>query len=228
MMIKAVETQKYKKATTIPTGNFKFSVTDCRFYCAQVEGMRVDDTEYYLNLENTRVQTKLMQSTTSLEKNDFNVEPMTHALTVAFRDTKAGNDTRFSQSRFVVGANDELKLNRMYVSYAGKQFPSPDADPDYDGSKDNTTQRYIETATNTGALFSEGGGESLVEWQKRGSIHYFSCPKDGNDRSTRVTVNTQFRDAITECNLLLFSHSTAALKVTIQNGLCVDAVVLDA
>lgn len=245
--IRAIEAPSYllsadtpKVGTTATT--YAFEVKDCRFYAAQVVGERVDDMEYYLDLENSRLQTSPIQNTTTLSQEYYNVSPTTYGLTVAFQDVNAGIDPRRSPSRFKIGnivdettgttrlANPELKLTRMFLQYGGKSFPQPDADPSYKitASDDYTTQRYIETMVNTGAYFSEGGGESIVDWQKRGAIHYFSAPKDGQDRSTRLTVNTMFaNDFANKARLLLFDHYKSAAKITVQRGMVVDVQLID-
>ena len=233
---------------TLPTfgekvTDVKFEIDNVRLYVAQVVGERVEDMTYYLDLESTRLSTQDMPITSNLSKEYFNVSPLTYALTVAFQDINAGIDPRHSASRFKVKdvvdektgattiANPELKLTRMFVQYAGKSFPQPDADPSFKttNANDYTTQRYVETQINCGSYFSEGGGETITDWQKRGSIHYFSCPKDGQDRSTRVTVNYQFNgDFSNKSRLLLFDHHSASAKITVQRGLVTDVEVIDA
>lgn len=246
--IRSIETPQYVQKANIPAfgttaTNIKFEVDSCRFYVAQVVGERVEDMTYYLDLETTRLQTAQMLATTSLAKEYFNVSPLTYALTVAYQSIDAGIDSRYSASRFTVGdivdektgvvslEDPELKLNRLFVQYAGKSFPQPDADPSYKvgDAKYYTTQRYVETQINCGSYFCEGGGESLYEWQKRGSLHYFSCPKDGQDRSTRATVNHQFAsDFSNKARILLFDHASMSCKITIQRGLVVSVELIDA
>ena len=230
LQIRAVETPVHN-ITSADQTTYNFTVSDCRFYAAQVVGERVEDMTYYIDLENTRVQMGLIKKTQGLSKDYYDVSPTTYGLTVAYQDVAAGIDTRRSCSRFTVGDNKELQITRLFLQYAGKSFPQPDADPSFKIGKqeDYTTQRYIETSINSGAYFSGGGGESIKSWQKRGAIHYFSTPKDGQDRCTRVTVNQQFATKFDdEANLMLFDHSKQCCKVTVQRGLVVSAEVLDA
>ena len=119
----------------------------------------------------------------------------------------------------------ELKRQRLFISYGNRNFPQPDAEPAYKigNADDYTTQRYVETSINSGAYFSEGGGESIDEWQRRGALHYFQTPKDGQDRSTRATVNCKFATSFdNEANICLFDHSRKAVQVTIQRGVVTD------
>ena len=195
-----------------------------------VEGPRVEDEEYYVGLENTRVQMADMTSTNTLTKEAFNVSSTTYGLTIAYQGAIAGSDTRRSAARFDTEEGKKKELTRLFLQYAGKAFPQPGADPQYSvgNAQDYTTQRYVETQLNTGSLFSEGGGESLVEYHKRGNIYYFSVPKDGLDRSTRLVVNQQFASTFTGCRLLAYDHSYSSLHVTIQRGLVTSVELIDA
>ena len=231
-------------ADTVKPTTYEFKVEDCRFFAAQVVGERVEDMSYYLDLENTNVRKSLLQTTNSLSKTFFELSPTTYGITVGFQDINAGIDPRRSPSRFTVAnvpadattgqlavTNPELKLNRMFLQYAGKSFPQPDADPSFKlgtSANDYTTQRYIETSINTGAYFSEGGGESIQDWQKRGCVHYFSCPKDAQDRSTRATINTMFSAKFdNKANLVVWDHFKSAAKVTIQRGMVTEVELID-
>ena len=151
-------------------------------------------------------------------------------MTIAYQGAIAGSDTRRSVARFNTEEGKEKELTRLFLQYAGKAFPQPDADPNYSvgNAQDYTTQRYVETQLNTGSLFSEGGGESLVEYHKRGNIYYFSVPKDGLDRSTRLVVNQQFASSFTGCRLLAYDHSSSSLHVVIQRGLVTSVELIDA
>ena len=231
-------------ADTVKPTTYEFKVEDCRFFAAQVVGERVEDMSYYLDLENTNVRKSLLQTTNSLSKTFFELSPTTYGITVGFQDINAGIDPRRSPSRFTVAdvpadtttgqlavVSPELKLNRMFLQYAGKSFPQPDADPSFKlgtSANDYTTQRYIETSINTGAYFSEGGGESIQDWQKRGCIHYFSTPKDAQDRSTRATINTMFSAKFdNKANLVVWDHFKSAAKVTIQRGMVTEVELID-
>ena len=245
--IRAVEIPKSIAVGNIPVfgtsaSSLSFNVLDTRFYRATIEGERVEDLTYYLDLENTSYQSQNLQITTSLTKQYFDVPPLTHALTVAYQNRNAGIDLRQSSSRFVCHGydsktneftgvvNNELTLQRIFVTYGGRSYPQPDGDPSYivGSAADYTTQRYIETITNSGGLFSEGGTESIQEWQKRGSYHHISCPRDGSDRSTRVVLNQQFSsDFSNQANIVLFAHSKSTAMVSVVRGLVVDVQVLD-
>lgn len=109
-----------------------------------------------------------------------------------------------------------------------------DADPSFTATKDYTTQRYIESQIYSGAMYDTGGGEDIQTYHDRGAYYYFAWPRDGTDRSTRVTVHNQFDIAIgapnntTNMRLLLFSHSKQVARVRVQDGRVVDVQLEDA
>ena len=205
--------------------DFKFNIEEIYLYVAKCSGPRVEDKEYFISLNKTNCNTTSLTSGQSLQKNYFNVSSTTNAISIAVQKLSPGDST-LSPSRFRSGG-DELSLNRMFLQYANKNFPSPDADPEFKAGVDYTTQRYIDTQINSGAYFSEGGSESILDWQKRGSYHHFLCPKDGQDRSTQLTVNTQFSQDLSNSTLLVFDHSTTAIKILITDAQVRECSVIE-
>lgn len=214
--------------------NFKLSVVNMYLYCATVEGPRADDITYLLDLEQTRCQSEKI-STTDFQQVNFDVSPSTYALTVAYQDLRAGENTAISASKFksyeavnVPTVAQEQKLDRFFINYAGQNLPAPDADPDFVAGKDYTIQRYVETQIYSGAYFDTGGAETIEEWHDRGSYYYFSWPRDGTDRSTRVNVHQKFNAGdVTNMRCLLFDHSKQVARVRVQDGRVVDVQVED-
>jgi hypothetical protein len=220
--------------------NFSYSIVDMYLYLNTVEGPREDNLTYFLDLDCTSCQSEGNLKPQFRQEN-FDVSPSTYALTVAFQDIRAGTDTRFSPTKFksyIVGPSagevgEELKMNRMYVSYAGQNLPSPDADPQFQTTTaiDYTTQRYMESQLYSNCYFSEGGAETLLEWKNRGPYYYFNWARDGSDRSTRVQVNQQFDTAVStnldNTRVLLFSHYKQVCAVRIAEGRVVDVTVQD-
>jgi len=89
---------------------------------------------------------------------------------------------------------EELKLNRLFISYGGSNYPSPDAEPSYiEGtglagslSTDYSVNRYIDSNIYSGAFFGVGGCESIEQWKDRGGLSLFRpVPNDNDDASTR-------------------------------------------
>ena len=217
--------------------NFQFEVATMYFYCNTVEGPRYDDGTYLLDLEQTNCQSEKIE-TTSFAQRNFDVSPSTYALSVAYQDIRAGNDTRASTSIFkayntAFTGTEELKLNRFFINYAGQNLPSPDADPDFTATRDYTVNRYVDSQLYSGAYYDSGGAESIQQWHERGAYYYFSWPRDGTDRSTRVIVNQQFTGDggsadVANMRLLLFSHSKQVARVRVSEGRVIDVQLEDA
>jgi hypothetical protein len=222
----------------------RFNVVDFYLYCNTVDGPRADNMSYLLDLNQTSCQQETIKNASFAQRN-YDISPSTYALTVAFQDGRCFNDTRISSSIFKCYSNNyvpdkELALNRMYISYAGMQRPSPDADPSFNSGVDRTVQRYVDTMIENGAYYDSGGAESIQEYHERGSYYYFSWAKDGTDRSTRVAVHAGFDAAqfvvsdpnpalnVNNANCLLFAHSKQVGKITVQDGMVTDVAVEDA
>jgi len=163
--------------------NVKVNVVDFYMYCATADGPRVDDMTYLLDLEQTRCQAEKID-TDSFQQKNFDVSPSAFALTVAYQDLRAGENTALSASKFksydvaaVPTLSQELKLNRFFINYAGQNLPQPDANPEFVAGKDYTTQRYIESQIYSGAYYDTGGAETIEEYHDRGAYYYFSWPR---------------------------------------------------
>ena len=214
---------------------FRLNVVDMYLYCATVEGPRADDITYFLNLEQTRCQSEKVD-TTSFQQRNYDVSPSTYALSVAFQDLRAGENTAISPSKFrsyeaglAPTVPQELKLNRFFINYAGQNLPTPDADPRFEAGTDYTVQRYAETQIYSGAYFDTGGAEEIEEWHGRGAFYYFAWPRDSTDRSTRVTIHSQFAGAdVTNMRCLLFDHSKQVARIRVQEGRVTDVQLEDA
>ena len=241
--IQALTSGPDKVPNTATTGSpsagsdYLFNVQDMYFYCNTVEGPRADDITYLLDLEQINCQSEQFSANQqSFQQRNFDVSPSTTALTVAYQDSRAGTDARHSSSIFKVSntartANDEeLNLNRFYINYSGQNLPAPDADPDFTPLIDYTTQRYAESQIYSGAMFDTGGAESLSEYHSRGAYLHFAWARDGTDRSTRVTVNNQFKQSTDTSNMrmLLFSHSKQVARISVQDGRVTDVQLEDA
>ena len=226
------------KDPTIPGGAaqaFQLSVVNMYLYTATVEGPRADDITYLLDLEQTRCQSEKIDNANFQQKN-FDVSPSTFALTCAYQDLRAGVNTALSVSKFksydnilTPSTSQELKLNRFFINYAGQNLPAPDADPTFVAGNDYTTQRYAESQIYSGAYFDTGGAETIQEFHERGAYYYFSWPRDGTDRSTRVNVHQSFTGAdVANLRCLLFDHSKQVARIRVQDGRVVDVQLVDA
>ena len=211
--------------------SYDFEVVDMYLLVATVEGPRADDLTYLLDLEETRCQVDDISNGGSFQQKNFDVSPSTFALTACFQDSRAGSLTQYSASKFKIDGDnsDELKLNRMFLNYAGQNRPAPDADPEFKAGRDYTVQRYAETQLYSGAYYDCGGAETIEEWHDRGAYYYFSWPRDGTDRSTRVNAHFGFEgSAVANGRVLLFDHSKKIARVEVRDGRVVSVQIEDA
>ena len=106
----------YKGQVPSAGSQFQFEVDTMYMYVNTVEGPRYDDGTFLLDLEQTNCASEKIESVSFAQRN-FDVSPSTYALSVAYQDIRAGNDTRCSTSQFksynaAVDSEEELKLNR--------------------------------------------------------------------------------------------------------------------
>lgn len=218
-----------------PTADqFKVNVDSMFLYNKMVHGERMDNITYMLDLEQTRCQSQKIDGEGFAQKN-FDVSPSTYALTVAYQDLRAGNDTRISASKFksynatAPFVEQELALTRMFVNFSGSNKPQPDADPTFVAGTDNTTQRWADTQMYSGGMHDTGGTEDIRTFHERGSYYYWLWPRDGTDRSTRVNVHSGFATSTDVANMrvLLFDHSRQVARIRIQDGRVTDVQLED-
>ena len=216
----------------------RFNVIDMYLYINTVDGPRADNMSYLLDLNETSCQQETVKNASFAQKT-YDVSPSTYALTVAFQDGRCNNDTRVSSSLFkcfddAYVPNKELALNRLYVAYSGINRPSPDADPSFKTGVDRTVQRYVDSLIENGSYFDNGGAESIQDFHKRGSYYYQIFSRDGTDRSTRVSVHSGMDEALfpaatnKNANCLLFAHSKAVAKITVQDGMTTSVEIENA
>jgi len=219
---------------------FKFNVDQIFFYVCSAEADRLDDKEYYIDLQACKMSIG-QGSIGANTQQQFDVSPSTNALTVAFQDKRAGFEPQASRSKFRANAQPnnaanafvpaELSLNRLFVQYAGQSQPVPDADPKFDADTDNTVRRYTESIMNSGLYWAEGSAESITDFHERGSYYHFNYPKDPTDKSTRVSVYSGFGTPsagnLANVNLLLFEHYKQIARIVLSQGRVVDVRLED-
>jgi hypothetical protein len=219
--------------------DYKFAVNQCDFYVCEVDGPRCDDSSYLIDFENMRCQTNDIKSN-SFGQRTFDVSPSTRNLVVAFQDSRVGSNSLISPSKFrtyttaIVPRTTDLRdsdqgltLNRQYVNYGGQSLPNPDYDGSIGQNQDYTTQGYIDSLIDSGALSDTGGSETLQEWHLAGPYYNMLFYRERTDMSTRVTVNSGFSGDVTNMRVLLFDNSSQVIQVKIQNSAIVSVSVAD-
>ena len=215
--LRAVESKFGNSKTPGAGGNYNFNVNHMYFYCHTLKGDRVDNKNYLIDLENINCQRTAISSAT-FEQNDFTIEPSTYGIACAYQHASAGNDTRFSASKFKALNNEELNLKRFFIQYDGQKYPQIDADNEFKAGVDRTVQRYYETMHYNGAAHDVGGCEDIQTYHDNGQYFYFAVPKDGASRATRLNVHQNFSALTTNPNLLVFSYYRSVCQVQIEDG----------
>jgi len=222
--------------TVADAANIKVKIVDMYLYAAMVDAERVENLTYLLDLDTTQCQADTI-SNSSFGQKAFSVSPSTTALTVAYQDLRAGENTAISASKFRCYENgvtpslpQELKLERFFVNYAGQSRPESDADPSFVvGQTDYTQQLYTQTQMEVGAYHDQGGAETIQDWHDRGAYYTQKFPRDASDRSTAVNVHQGFNAAdVANMRILLFSHAKQVLMVTVEQGQTTNVVLEDA
>lgn len=202
--------------------DFSFVVDDMFLYISQYTGSRVDNVTYFLDFEDHNGQTEDIGSA-ALSQKHFEISPSTTAITVAYQDEAVDANTLYSQAALKVRTDQERNLTRMFLQYNGESWPSPDADPGYDETKDATVdrhyQRYMESMLETGRFLD--GCESFDGWSDRGQYYHWNVPKDGKSRSTRLTVNQAF-STITNARVFVMATYGKVVGVQIKSGRIVE------
>ena len=225
--------------TAADAANIRVKIVDMYLYAAMIDAERVENLTYLLDLDTTQCQADTV-TTFAFGQKAFSVSPSTTALTVAYQDLRAGENTAISASKFKSydvavspTLSQELKLSRFFVNYAGQSRPESDAAPTFlEGATDYTQQLYTQTQMEIGAYHDQGGAETIQDWHDRGAYYTQKFPRDASDRSTAVNVHQGFSTAtnadMTNMRVLLFSHAKQVLMVTVEQGQTTNVVLEDA
>lgn len=210
-------------------GDYKFEVVDLTFMLHSIDGERVPDQAFVLDLYQTRCQTNNITTNSYAQKN-FDVSPSTKSLTLAFQDSRVTGGLQYQPSRFVVQDHAELGLIRFQIEYAGQQKPGQDITFKWGNNNNGVTERtdyttrlYYENLVQNAMIYCEGGSETLGQWQERGSYYHFEWQKDGQDMSTNARVYTQFNfngsiGMVQTANILLFDNYRARVTIQVRDG----------
>lgn len=157
-------------------------------------------------------------TTNTLTQKTFVINPNAYAMTLAFQDAAAGEDTTLSRSKFKINGNRERDIIRFYLRRGKQELPSPYPDPSLVGNQQYIAQLYTENLMYTGNYFERGGQEDIDEYLNNGL--YFHYLFDGKNMDERVYISTQFSGANFAINpqVLLFDHFMRSLVLEIKDG----------
>lgn len=209
------------------TAAYTVNIVSMNMYLLKGQGPPAQNKNISFQLLETRCQSQNL-TTTSLHQKTFQVNPTTKELTLAYQYPGAGiSSNRFSASKFRSVGDDELKLTRFWISYSGKQLPTPIPDlAKIVNVQDYYTQRYVESIMYANELESP---EPYQKWIERGPYYHFSS-YDPDDHEDRVFVSQQFSglgftNAIAP-NVLLFDHFIKKVSLNISGSIVKDVTVV--
>lgn len=236
-----------------PANTF-FEFTEFYFMAYTVDGKNPTNTDILLDFTTCRMQKISNIVGTGMVAKVVDVRPTTEAIAIMFQDNRASNDSRFPEAVFAsypagnqfteMGqrVNTALALERYHIEYAGTQYPVPDADMKRGDGVDTWTMLWINTIMSNGAYYNQHP-EDLLTWLERGPFFYHLTLRPGLDRSTRVSVMTQWKQDFkvgslpfvadldisaadfTTMNLCVFDFSKQGVKLQMQNGKYTEIII---
>jgi len=219
--------QNYKVACVETVGNAKTAGTDydvlvnqANLYIRTYRGDSYDAGNFLLDLTSINVQSELVPSNNLTQKN-FDVSPSTTHLIVAYQQSSAGSDTRYSASKFIMDPRNidvNMDVTRFFLNFAGKNYPQPDLDATFVDGKDYYTWAYMQSVIGGGMYGDDGGTETYEQWKQKGPLFIYAVNRDGRSQATRVQVNQSFVNALATRNLLLINVFKQVCKVSIANA----------
>jgi len=215
--------------------DYTLEILDIKLYLLVCDSNPIKDNFSFM-LDLNEVHCQKVQITSQSEQKSLDVKESTNGIVLALQDEDTGNNSLYSPSIFKVRDNIEMKLNRYYMRYAGLQVPQPDFDGEIGDAIDTLKGLYTRSLLYSGSVMNNESSETLDEFRKRGMYIYHPIPKTNSDRSTRVYIQTNFKDNVIgdksisgqgEPKLLVFEFYKKVVLMEVQNGRLVRATPID-
>ena len=210
--------------------DYQFQVKELKFYICQMQGPIVESDQYYIDLNETRCH-KITLLTSNQTQSSIDVVSSSYALTLAFQDTAAGAQTNKPGGFFKLPNEDELKLRRYSIRFAGRSLPNPDADILVNTQIHQINDQYIRNHLYSGSYY-QLTQETLEDWKARGIFLHHPFYRTALNRETRVYIITSFNNNNPEdtanpgvlstfgdnTRMLLFEHYKRVVIIKMENG----------
>lgn len=179
-----------------------------------------------LSLNEANLQMQHLTTASSADKMFNGLPTNTYALTLAFQNGNVLSDTRYSQTKFKIANDQDLRLAKYSIKFRGVTLPNPEAAPDYkdvDGQRDWILFQYYQSLLYSGQLLHMDNSEPFHEWKQRGPYYHHSWPLQGGADTTAI-VNTQFAFSDADViinhapNIMLWSHYYRTLTLNVSGG----------
>lgn len=217
--------------------DYEIEIVDLKLYLLTcLSNPIADNFQFFLDLQ--EVQCTRTTITADTEQKAIDIKESTHAISLAFQDEGVDNEGIISPTRFKIKGDVEQRLERYWLRYAGMQVPQPDFEginnTNENGDTDTTSSIYVRTMMYSNLVFKDTT-ETEDEFRLRGFYIHHPFPKTATDRSTRVYIQTRFRNGtignggnLIQPFMLLFSHYKKVVICNVENGKITRITPIDA
>jgi hypothetical protein len=162
---------------------------------------------------------------------EFTIPPSTKAITVFIQDDAAGKSTLVPPTYLSGAYNQGRDLRSIQMTFGQQTKPSTRWQSSLnETSKENhMQQRYVESHTESGLIFNNGGCETIHDFIQEGPIYHFSFDRQAEDQSSRVQLNLLVNksDQPTgtddrKLRVMLCCHYSRTCRITTTNGYVAD------
>lgn len=217
----------YKKAAVqaltalTPGTDYDLTVEDISFFVSLVRVNVPPTMTEKLELTEVMIQTK---AATDAQNNqlDFTLPPSTYGIAVYVQGSTAGSATNLPPSLFKTVDDSSNQLENIQITYANVSKPSTNWSSKFSNTENYLTQRYLDTQSESGLIFNEGGGEDFLQWKERGVLVFYRYLRDRSDRSTHCTVNLKHTNLSLPSNVHVAALYRRVAQITTNSGRVVD------
>lgn len=228
--------------------DFQVTVQDLSLQLYTQAGPRVESLNWLwpLDFDAMCQAQSITVGANSLQQLNFDIPSSTYYIGIAVQNRNL-NDSAVSSTRYTVGTlasnptNLENSITRLFIQWKGQSLPGqrqelfyraferdidPTINPPSASGNDQLALRFVESQLNNGLAFSSCERES--DWLDRGPLYSFFVPSDVSAQSTRLQVNLQFSQDLSQvANVLVFAISRKVASVTMDAGRYTSVVVQD-
>jgi hypothetical protein len=218
----------------VPGVNYDFEIQDLRFYACMIKNNSPASSIETLHLIEQVCYNHDIQYGIDSQM-EFTVPPSTKAITVFIQDDAAGKTTLVPPTYLSGAFNQGRDLRSIQMTFGQQTKPSTrwQSSMDIDNGESHMQQRYVETHTESGLIFNNGGCETIGDYIQEGPIYHFSFDRAADDQSSRVQMNVLINKSDQpsgsddrKLRIYVTCHYSRTAKITTQNGYISDVSTL--
>lgn len=207
---------------------YLFVMRSMVLYACYARGPSGEDTKFALNMRQIRVQNlDMTPGSDVLALKNFDVDSDTSALAIAVQGASNQSGTNIFGGPSLFRINDpagsgfvlnlQRALKRWYISYDNSIYPPEQNEDAFSTAEQQMMQRYRDTHTQTGMIYSPGSAESLSQWLTEAGPYYLVNWPRIQGTATRVQVNLQLNSSV-PFQVLLISISEQSYLIRTSDG----------